>query len=370
MTFKDITFPKKSVDFNTTLKQRVQAYFDQSNQSKYANTHMVIKTIVMILIYVVPYALMFTGWFTSNWIYFLCWVTMGFGMVGIGTSIMHDANHGAYSSNRRINGMMGYIVNLIGGYHNNWKLQHNVLHHSYTNIDGADEDINPGKLMRFSPHSPRRKAHKLQHIYAWPLYGLMTVLWITAKDFTQLTRYKNMDLLKTLKRSYASMMTEIFAMKVFYYIYALILPLIFFPTVWWLTVIFFFIMHFIAGLSLGAVFQAAHVMPELDFPLPDDKGKVENHWAIHQLRTTANFAPKSTIFAWFIGGLNHQVEHHLFPQICHIHYPKISKIVKQTAAEFNIPYHSEPTFFSALKGHTRMLYNLGHYDEVAYGNNQ
>ena len=114
-----------------------------------------------------------------------------------------------------------------------------------------------------------------------------------------------------------------------------------------------------AGIILALVFQPAHVVMETEFPEPDNEGSLEDNWAIHQFKTTSNFAPNNKVLGWYMGGLNYQVEHHLFPTICHIHYPAISKIVKATAEEYGVPYYSQKTFASAVKSHFQLLMRLG-----------
>lgn len=185
---------------------------------------------------------------------------------------------------------------------------------------------------------------------------------MSSKDFVQLFRYKKMGITNSEKLTFKQLLLELSLLKVMYYVYALVLPLIFAPTVWWVTLIGFVLMHLVAGLLLACVFQPAHVMPTTEFPLPDENGKMDNNWAIHQLQTTTNYAPKSRWFGWFVGGLNFQIEHHLFPNICHVHYPQLSSIVRSTAEEFGLPYHSERTFASALRSHARMLRDLGTKD--------
>lgn len=366
MSYKSIRFSRTNqVDFITDLRKAVKEYFDTKKISTYANANMVVKTIFMLSLFFVPYFLMLFGVITNNWLVLLMWVFMGFGTAGIGLSIMHDANHSAYSRNKYVNKYLGYVMNMLGASTFNWKIQHNVLHHSYTNIEGMDEDIDPGKLMRLSPHAPLLKAHKHQHIYGWFLYGMMTFLWLTTKDFKQLYRYKKMGLLKTQKRSYNGVLIETIISKVLYYGYALIIPLIFIQAPWYIIVIGFFIMHYITGLSLGLIFQPAHVMPTSDYPMPDNKGNMENNWAVHQLHTTTNFAPKSKLFSWYVGGLNFQIEHHLFPNICHVHYKKISKIVEAKAKEYGLPYNSKETFYAALVAHGQMLKRLGREESFA-----
>ena len=106
-------------------------------------------------------------------------------------------------------------------------------------------------------------------------------------------------------------------------------------------------------------FQLAHIVPETETPTPDSEGKLANTWAIHQLFTTANFAPQSKLVGWITGGLNHQVEHHIFPHISHVHYHTIAKIVRQTAQEFELPYHEHPSFGAALIAHLKQIKELG-----------
>jgi len=360
MDIKKVRFARPTAnDFYSTVKLRVHEYFKENNISKHADGRMVFKTVFMIALYLVPYTLMLTLGLTNVWVMMLIWVIMGFGMSGIGLSIMHDANHGAYSDNPTVNKILGALIILVGGDDNNWKIQHNVLHHTYTNIHDLDEDIQTAPILRFSPNEKLRPIHRLQFVYAWFFYGMMTMFWSTFKDFLQMTRYNRKGLTKSIKKGFGTLMTRMVLSKVFYYIITLVIPLIVLPFAWWQIVLGYLLMHFVAGFSLACIFQPAHVLPESDFLNPDENETIETPWAEHQLRTTSNFAPKKRIFSWFVGGLNYQIEHHLFPTICHVHYREISEIVKKTAHEFNLPYNSFSTFRSALKYHGQMLYRLG-----------
>ena len=318
------------------------------------------KTVAMVSMYVVPYLFMVSGLGSVHMLVYLgLWLLMGIGMVGIGTSVMHDSNHGSYSSKKGVNSTLGNLIHLVGGYHVTWKIQHNILHHTYTNIEGLDEDIDAGSLLRFSPHTEFRKMHKFQFIYAWFLYGLLTVNWITAKDFMAVIQYQKKDLLKKEKISLKRALLEVAGLKIAYYAFTLVLPLLFSGVGWGWVVLGFFIMHFFAGVALSCIFQLAHVMEESDYAAPNDDRKMENNWAVHQIRNTINFAPRNKLLSWYIGGLNYQIEHHLFPHICHIHYPQLSNIVSDTAERWGIPYQVQPTFRSALIAHGRMLRILG-----------
>jgi len=344
--------------FYKELKRRVNQYFRENNVSKYANSNMKFKTVFMLCLYFVPLILMLTGVISTAWPAILMWALMGFGMSGIGLSIMHDANHGSYSKKKKVNHALAYLIHFIGGYRENWKIQHNILHHSFTNVDDFDEDLDSG-VIRLSPHQERKKMHKFQAFYAPFFYGIMTLYWSTAKDFIQLLRYGKMDLLKgqglTLKKGVVQLIFN----KTWYFALMLVLPLLVIDLHWWQILSGFLLMHVICGWTLAFIFQSAHVLNETEFYVADDNNQLENNWAIHQLKTTANFANKSRFFSWFIGGLNYQIEHHLFPNICHVHYRKISGIVQKTAQDYNLPYLQHKTFFGALKSHFSLLHNLG-----------
>jgi len=364
MILEEVKFTKNDkADFYKELRKRVNSYFKDNNISKYANAAMVIKTIFMVSLYLVPFILMLTV-VESSWLVILMWVLMGLGMAGTGFSVMHDANHHAYSKKKWINVLVGKVIWIVGGSDVNWRIQHNVLHHTYTNVVGMDEDIDIGNLMRFSPGQKLLKAHKYQHLYAWFLYGMMTMMWSTTKDFTQYKRYKEMDLLKTQKVSSRTFLATLIVTKVAYTVLTIGLPLLLNPASWWVIILGYILMHFIAGLILSMVFQPAHVVPTSEYSKVLEDGSIELDWAANQMMNTANFAQKSVLFSWYVGGLNFQIEHHLFPNICHIHYKKISDIVRDTAFEYNLPYYSYNSFYTALKGHAQMLYKLGHNEDV------
>jgi linoleoyl-CoA desaturase len=345
-------------EFFNELRTRVNQHFKDKNISRYGNLNMKLKTAFMLLTYLIPFILIITETVTGSAANIGMWAIMGFGMSGIGLSIMHDANHGSYSKKQYVNDAMGFMLNIIGGYHINWKIQHNVLHHSYTNVHGHDEDIDKG-IMRFSPDQERKGIFVIQAFYAPFLYGLMTIFWVFAKDFIQLARYRDKNLLKGQGLTFNKALAQILFNKTWYLGIFLALPIAILPVPAYVTVLGFLLMHFICGLTLALIFQPAHVIEETNFYKPDETGSVENNWAIHQMRTTSNFANGSRVFSWLIGGLNYQVEHHLFPNICHVHYRDIAPIVKATAKEFDVPYYEHKTFFGALRSHFSLLNSLG-----------
>ncbi|WP_416867166.1 MAG: fatty acid desaturase family protein [Imperialibacter sp.] len=359
---QSIKFVSKEYDFFTTLNHRVNQYFKTKNISRNANSAMVFKTIAMFTLYFGPYALIVAGSFSSLYVFYALSAIMGFGLAGIGMSVMHDANHSAYSKKKWVNTLLGYSLNMVGGNAFNWKVQHNVLHHTFTNVDGTDEDIEPRGVLRFCPHTDWKPFHKFQFIYAWFFYGLLSFIWIVFKDFERLTRYKRACQIKKQKTTELKEWSVLIFTKIAYYAYIIVIPMLVLPFAWWHVLIGFFVMHYIAGFILAVVFQLAHVVEGTEYPVPDETGNIYNTWAVHQLHTTANFAQHNKLLSWYVGGLNYQVEHHLFSNICHVHYHKLSEIVKETSEEFGHPYKSKRRLRDAVASHFKVLKALGKKD--------
>jgi linoleoyl-CoA desaturase len=365
MKQETLIFANTHRDFVSTLNKRVNEHFKSNNISRHADIGMYIKTVCMFSLYFAPYSLVMTGVISGVLFSFVASVIMGVGLAGIGLSIMHDANHGAYSKKVWVNNLLGYSLNLVGANAFNWKIQHNVLHHSFTNVHDHDEDISPRGVLRLSPSTPWKRMHRYQHIYAWALYGLMTIVWMVAKDFMRLVRYHRSGLAQKQKANITREWFILIITKVMYVGYIFVIPVLFTPLLWWQVLVGILVMHYIAGFILAIIFQPAHVVEGTEYPVPNESRTLENNWAVHQLLTTTNFGNRSKWFSWYAGGLNFQIEHHLFPNICHIHYKNIAGIVQSTAHEFGLPYKSFNTFLGALRGHTRLLRQLGVRPEMA-----
>lgn len=348
-------------EFFQVLRKRVDEYFTTKGISKYANGAMVFKTIFMLGFYLVPftYLLLVGG---PLWLQLVLWLFMGIGLAGIGMSVMHDANHGAYSSNKLLNKLVGHSLNLLGGSVFNWKLQHNILHHTYTNIVKFDDDIADKLILRMSPHTEVKGVQKFQYIYAFFFYGIITLYWALLKDFVQFHKYTRDGVNPQSRKENVFTLIRIIITKVFYFWYVLWVPIVYFdlPLSW--TIGGFLLMHFTAGMILTIIFQLAHTVEGTAHPLPASNGTIENSWAVHQLCTTVNFCTHNKWISFYVGGLNFQVEHHLFPRICHIHYPALAPIVKATAQEYGIPYMENATFGEALGSHIRTLRRFGGLD--------
>ena len=348
----------KDLEFYSILRSRIENYFEENGISRHANTAMVVKTIVLMAAYIIPFVFLLL-YQPPFWMALLVWFIMGVALAGIGMSVMHDANHGAYSSNEKINTLVGYSLNLLGGAVDNWKMQHNMLHHTYTNITGKDEDIETKLILRFSPHAEHRKVHRFQWLYAFVFYSILTLYWGVAKDLVQYFGYKKKGLNRNNRMKNIWFLIRISLVKLTYFFVFLALPVLVTSIPFYQILIGFVLMHLLAGLILSVVFQMAHTVEETEFPMPDDNGSMENSWAIHQLKTTADFSQDNKLLSWYIGGLNFQVEHHLFPRICHVHYPAIAPIIEATAREHGIPYLVNRTFASAFRSHLAMLQKLG-----------
>ena len=342
--------------FFATTRKRVDDYFKETNTSRNATTGMWAKTLIFLTGFIALYALILSNMFTV-WAMLPIAILLGMFSAFVGFNVCHDAIHGSFSANKNINKFFSYLFHFLGASPYVWSITHNVVHHTYTNIPGHDEDIDvaPG-LIRISEEDPVNRIQRYQHWYAFPLYSLASISWAFRKDYKKFfqARLGNQEM-KHPKKEYFNL----FFYKGLYYFLFIVLPLLVLDIAWWQFLIGFLAMHLAQGLTMGLVFQLAHVVEGTDFPVPDTTGNMEEAWADHQMRTTANFAGSCPVAAFFLGGLNRQIEHHLFPKVCHIHYGKIGKIVKETALEFNIPYIESPTFLSALRSHYRMLKKFG-----------
>ena len=363
--FNAIKFSKpEPQSFSRVLTKRVNQYFEERNLSKKFTPKMVAKTIFMLALYLTPYVLMMALGAGAIGV-LLAYLVMGLGMSGVGMGIMHDAVHGAYHQKPQVNKWLGSVIYLICGNATTWRVQHNVLHHTYTNIKGMDDDLETKGLIRLHPEHEWKKMHRYQKWYSPFVYSLLTLNWALTKDLGQLKSYYDMGLVSTSKKEYNKKWWILVSTKLLYFSLFLVLPIIFTSAAWYWPVLGFVIMHLSAGFILSFVFQLAHVVGETEcFSYPKD-GKMQDAWMEHQLRTTADFCRGNALVDWFVGGLNYQIEHHLFPRICHVHYPEISKIVQKTAQEFSVPYREFFTLPEAIKAHLQYLENMGKQPQLA-----
>jgi len=344
-------------EFSTTVRKKVNDYFKENDISPKGNIALFIQTSAMLTIYLLPFILILLIPM-NGWIAMLLSAIMGLGMAGVGMCVMHDALHGSYSHNEWVNKILGWTMYILGSNVFNWKIQHNVLHHAYTNIEGYDHDIDSRGPLRLSENAPLHKIHKYQYIHAFFLYGFITISKLV-KDFSQLIEFTKLGLTKQHAHNPTMEYVKMVIFKIMYLVLFVGLPIIFTEFSWYQVILGFFIMHFTGGCVLSTIFQMAHVVEGAEQLNPNVDGNIENDWVVHELRTTSNFARNNLFLNWYIGGLNFQIEHHLFPNICHIHYRKISPIVEKTANEFGYDYNLKPSFMNALVSHVKRLKQLG-----------
>jgi len=348
--------------FWTELKTNVENYFQEKNTSPYANGAMWLKMIVMLLLFAVPYVLICTMQFSGivNWL--LCLV-MGIAMAGIGFCISHQAAHNAVSKKSWVNRALSLSFNLVGMSDYIWKIKHNVYHHAYTNVYELDEALKEGDLLRLSHDAPYKRVHRWQHIYGALVYGVFTVFWAFALDFEKLFRYNGHGSRNPESKHPVSEVLLFVFTKIYYVFIAFILPHYFFGFTWGEIVTGFLTVHVVASSLITHVLQVEHLSEETELVSADESGRVPKTWAVNQLEGTCNFRTNK-IFDWYIGGCNYQVEHHLFPTICTIHYPALSRIVEATAKKHGLRYVRHDSFGAALRSHYRLLRTLGQAPQI------
>jgi linoleoyl-CoA desaturase len=340
--------------FFRELKQRVDAYFDETGVRRRDNLQMYVKTAVILAWLGSSYGLLLfvaATWWQAT----LLSISLALAATAIGFSIQHDANHGAYSRNRIVNRMMAGTLDLMGASSYVWHWKHNIFHHTYTNLYGADEDINIGVFGRLSPSQPRRRIHRLQQFYLWLLYGFLFLKWQLFDDFKNIGQGRIAQ--NRFPRPRRSRLFEFVGGKLLFGTWAFVIPMLLHP--WWCVLLLYACTAFIAAVMTSVVFQLAHCGEHTAFPTVPATGKVANTWAVHQVETTANFSPRNRLLTWYLGGLNYQIEHHLFPKICHVHYPRISGIVEAVCTKYGIRYHAHKSLLPAMSSHWRWLRQMG-----------
>jgi linoleoyl-CoA desaturase len=343
--------------FTLEVREKASAYFRTRGISDKANSMMICKGVCMVALLFVPYGFILSYEFDPLLSLSLTFV-MGIGYAGIGFCIAHDALHGAYSRSTWVNLVLGLFFEVIGASRYIWALTHMRIHHIYTNVLSVDEDItvtNP--FVRLSPGSLRCWYHRYQHFYAWILYALATLNWVFIKDYRYLMAGK-LGLDEDPKHP-PSKIVEVLVFKALHYAWTLIIPLAVIDLPWWQVAIGYLTMHLTAGTILGVIFQLAHVVEPVAFVSGNGQGRIDEEWCVYQMRTTANFANGDRLLSWYLGGTNFQIEHHLFPQVCSVHYPTLRPIVEEAAQRHAIPYYSFDTLHDAITSHYRMLRHLG-----------
>lgn len=346
--------------FLRALRLRVDQYFQTTGLRQRDCPQMYVKTAIILGWLAASYALLLLAAGTW-WLAIPLACSLGLAMAACGFNIQHDGGHQAYSERAWMNRLAARSLDLLGGSSYVWARKHNVIHHSYCNITGHDNDINLGYFGRVSPHQARLPFHRWQHVYLWVLYGCLPLKWQLYDDFRDVAA-GHIDGHRMLRPRGWDLMNFLLG-KFTFFALALVIPLLLYPPA--VVLGCYLCASFVQGLTLSVVFQLAHCVEPAAFPMPQlETGRMHSPWAAHQVETTVNFAPASRVLTWLIGGLNFQIEHHLFPRLCHIHYPALSRIVRQTCREFGITYASHPTFRAGVASHYRWLRQMGQNDQT------
>jgi linoleoyl-CoA desaturase len=342
--------------FYQTLRDRVTAHFEARRDSRrHATLGLRIKAGLILGAYIGVYVALV--WFVSSWLLAIG-LAMLLGVLAalIGFNIQHDGGHAAYSDRPWQNRLAAATIEMIGASSYLWHWKHAVFHHGFANIAGQDTDISVGRVLRLEPQQERLPHHRWQHLYIWMLYGLMAVRWQLYDDFRegivgQVGQHR-------IPRPKGRELAIFIAGKVLFISMALVIPMFFHPI--WVVVGLYLLASYTLGFVLSVVFQLAHNTARSDFPVPDPKtGRLEHTWAVHQLLTTTDFSRRSPVVTWLLGGLNYQIEHHLFPHISHVHYPQLSPIVEAVCREHGLPFREHPSFFAGLQAHFAWLRLMG-----------
>jgi linoleoyl-CoA desaturase len=350
-----IRFSQPSSDFFATLRKSVDQYFADQKVKSSGNATLYWKTTIIITAYILCYCtIMLLP--IPMWLAGVLAALLGVIQAFVGFNIMHDACHDAFSTRKNVNYFFGLSMNALGSDAFMWRQKHNLVHHTYTNVDGIDDDIAKTPLLRMSESQPHFKAQRFQHIYLPFLYAISTIYWVLIKDFQDYIFGKRFNVQVGKMKPFDHFV--FWSTKIIYFGLYLVLPIL----VWgvWPAIVGFILMHAMLGMVMSFVFQLAHVVENVEFEHAHDEHTViDTEWAVHQIETTSDFAPDNKFVSWFLGGLNYQVEHHLFPRISHVHYPAIQRIVAKTCADYGVEYRHYPTMRAALASHFRHMKRLG-----------
>ncbi|OAI50194.1 linoleoyl-CoA desaturase [Planctomycetaceae bacterium SCGC AG-212-F19] len=341
--------------FHNELRERVDGYFQSTGQHQRGSLRMYVKAAIIFSWLAASYVLLV--FVAQTWWHAVpLALSLVLAMAAVGFNIQHDGGHQAFSDHRWINKLMALSLDLLGASSYVWACKHNLIHHSYTNITGVDDDIDLGFVARVTPHQKRLRIHRMQHLYLWALYGFQALKWQLVTDFWHIATGRIGG--HRLPRPQGWDLVTFIGGKVVFWSLAFVIPLLLHP--FWVVLLFYAGISFLLGVVISVVFQLAHCVEEAAFPLPrPDTARMETDWAAHQVATTVDFARGSRVVSWFVGGLNFQIEHHLFPRICHIHYRAISKLVEQTCTEFGMRYVAMDTVWGSLASHYRWLRRMG-----------
>ena len=349
------TFPPHS-PLRADLLARVEEYFRSTGRGRHGGWSIVGKSAILGVWLAASYVLL-VFYASSWWDAALLATSLGLAAAGIGFNVQHDGGHGAYAATATGNRLAALALDLVGGSSYVWRFKHSVIHHTWTNLDGIDDDIDAGPFLRLAPTQERRRYHRLQHWYVWLLFGFLPPKWTFYDDFKAVAEGRIGS--RPMPRPRGLDLALFVAGKIAFAGLVFGLPLAVGHGV--LAVLFGYgVYALVTGICISLVFQLAHCVEGTDFPsVRAEPVRTARPFFEHQLATTADFSPRNRLLTWYVGGLNFQVEHHLLPQVSHVHYPALAPIVRATCAEHGVPHLTHERFLGALRSHVRHLRRLG-----------
>ncbi len=345
--------PASASSFPKVLRRRLDHFFADQNISPKADRAMWVKIsagmTVLLGSWIALYALR-----PDSWRFVALYVLSGLAQTFLLLNIAHDSNHNAISSVSSVNKTLNYVFDVCGISSYMWRILHHRGHHSCINLHGEDDALTGRGIFRFTPHEPRAGYHRFQHIYALFFYAMFSLDYVFVRDF-ECFFFPSHGYLKRTRhpaREYGILFTG----KAFYLAYMLILPVVILGKSPLLVGGAFVLVHLIIGLTVSLVFQTTHTIDSTYFP--SDRSEFDNG-VYHIFATTADYATENSVVGWLVGGLNHHIVHHLCPFVCHTHYAQLTRIVRETAEEFGVPYRQHPTMTQAIRHHLLLLKQLG-----------
>lgn len=338
-----------------SIKLKIVQYFEQTRKTKKANLLLVVKALIFLCLIVGGYGLMITL-DTKDYFFFFCYYLLfTLGSILFVVTVGHDASHQSLFKRRSANKIVGYSWNILGISKHLWEMKHHHSHHIYTNIPHKDFDIAESPLIRLNPNYNYRPYYKYQYLYAPALYLLFGVFVIYVRDFifyyktlygqpgTRFGRYFLINLLIT---------------KLGYIFISIVIPAILLPFEWWTVLATNLGCLGIGGSFLLLVLIVPHINETAAINESSTSIKNQNDWTLHQIRCTIDSSADSRLLSWLTGGLNTHLIHHLFPDICHVHYIDLTRLVRQELNERGIRYQEKPIAISIID-HFRFLKKMG-----------
>ena len=361
--FKTIKFPPEEDGFYAKLREEVNAYFAETNQSIYGNGWMFLKVAALLGIYGVVFSFLFVSNLSPEYV-LLCYAFLGIWGVFLGVNVGHDAAHNALFKISWYNRIFMHVFDFLGLSSFNWKNRHVSGHHVYSNIMEYDPDIQQSAVVKIFPQDQRRNFHRFQWIYMPFIYAIFIPRWVFYRDFKDVF-YDRIGGFNNRPYPISEVMKMVL-FKLLYLVYMVVLPCLMSGFSFGFFIGALSLLMVCSSLTIVVVLLTTHMLDDSCFPEPDEQGLMPYSWSKHQMHTTSDYATESAVVTHLFGGFNHHIIHHLFQHICHIHYPALTRILIRVAGEYGVPYRSKKYILPAMYSHFKLLYNNGLRSELIH----